>query len=284
MKFLPLYGSIVKYLRATLFLLPILILIVYLGILYLVLGYADNVLFDPHQALVVSFFVALSLSPIAALEYKLEYDVIELESEIPIYLAALENAVRSGLSLPQALIESSKFTKRLGRDVGRIVSAMWAGVPISKALKASSYETPLLTVFKDFLKVLITSGEEIYKSIGDFRESTETIVGYMRKLRQGTKSYIVSIYMVLIVYVVTTAIFIHFFVQPLAEEAVETPILSFVDANAITALCIYGALMEAVINGVAVSYFTGSRYMSALIHTLFLLYPSLIIYTIILYM
>ncbi len=240
-------------------------------------------LYDPYEALSVSFVIAVSLIPSALLEYKWEWETSRAEAEIPLILSALESNLRAGLSLPEAFKESIKYSKYLRRDLVRMLNALAAGENIDSAVRYLSRETPLLAITADYLKVLAKGGEELFRTLKDFRESVEVIVGYTGKLKEATRSFLATVYMVLIVYLITTAVFLQTFLYPLARESEKLTMLGRINPLALTSLIIYGALVESILNGITTSYFTGSRYLSSLFHALVLLFISIIVYTVLLY-
>ncbi len=240
-------------------------------------------LYDPYEAIGVSFVVAVSLIPSALFEYKWEWETSRAEAEIPLILSALESGLRAGLSLPEAFRESLKYSKYLRRDLVRMLNALAAGESIDSAIRYLRRETPLLAITADYLKVLAKGGEELFRTLKDFRESVEVIVGYTGKLKEATRSFLATVYMVLIVYLITTAIFLQTFLYPLARESEKLTMLGRIDPLALTSLIIYGALIESILNGITTSYFTGSRYLSSLFHALVLLFLSIMVYTILLF-
>jgi len=240
-------------------------------------------LYDPYEAIGVSFVIAVSLIPSALFEYKWEWETSRAEAEIPLILSALESGLRAGLSLPEAFRESLKYSKYLRRDLVRMLNALAAGESIDSAIKYLRRETPLLAITADYLKVLAKGGEELFRTLRDFRESVEVIVGYTGKLKEATRSFLATVYMVLIVYLITTAIFLQTFLYPLARESEKLTMLGRIDPLALTSLIIYGALIESILNGITTSYFTGSRYLSSLFHALILLFLSIMVYTILLF-
>ncbi len=269
-------------LRIILLTIPAWALIVYFMYLFFVEGrYFD--LYDPYEALKISFIVAVALIPSAAYEYRLEWGVRSAENEIPVMLSVIENSLRSGLSLPESMLESTNYVSYLRKDLTRVLNALAVGESIDKALNHVRRDTPLLSITADYLKVLAKGGEELFRTLRDFRESIEIMVGYSRKLREATRSFIATIYLVMLVYIVTTVIFLKTFIFPLSEEVTGTSILTAVDPYPLTALIIYGALVESVINGIATSYFTGSRYLSSIFHSLILLFISIAVYSTLLY-
>jgi len=241
--------------------------------------------YDPKEAVVISYLAAASISPLAIFEYRWEWELSAMEVEVPEFLSALEGGIRGGLPLPQALAGSLKYLKYLRRDMSKVVNAMWAGETVERAVGLMRRESPILSILADYVLVLARSGEQLYRTIRDFRESVNTVVNYMRKLRESTKSFLVTLYLVMFVYLVTTAIFLTTFIYPLAAQAAEVgqALLTPVDPYVLTTLIVYGALIEAVANGATASYFMGSRYLAALIHSVIVLFISLALYTVLIY-
>lgn len=271
-----------KDLRILLLTLPAWATVLY-AIYLLIITKRGFSLYDPYEALGVSFVIAVSLIPSALFEYKWEWETSRAEAEIPLILSALESSLRAGLSLPEAFRESLKYSKYLRRDLVRMINALAAGESIDSAIRYLRRETPLLAITADYLRVLAKGGEELFRTLKDFRESVEVIVGYTGKLKEATRSFLATVYMVLIVYLITTAIFLQTFLYPLARESEKLTMLGRIDPLALTSLIIYGALIESILNGVTTSYFTGSRYLSSLFHALILLFLSIIVYTVLLY-
>ncbi len=272
----------VSVLRKVLLSLPAASLATYL--LYLTFyGRKGFSIYDPYQSIIISFIVAVSLIPSAALEYKLEWEVRSAEAEVPVLLSVIENNLRAGLTLPQALNEATEYLTYLKRDIVKLLNTLSVGEPLEAAMKHFRRDTPLLSVTADYIRVIAKGGEELYKTLREFRESVEVIVNYGRRLREATRSYLASIYLVLIVYLITTAVFLKTFIYPLSATKSASAMLTPVNPDALTSLIIYGALIEAVINGVATSYFTGSRHLSSLFHALILLFLSIGVYTALLF-
>ncbi len=240
-------------------------------------------IYDPYEALVISFLIAISLTPSAIYEYKLEWEVRGAEAEVPVLLSVIENNLRAGLTLPQALEAATDYLSFLRRDIVKLLNTLSVGEPIEEGLKHFRRDTPLLAVTADYLRIIARGGEELYKTLKEFREAVEVIVNYGNRLREATRSYIGAIYMVMFVYLVTTAVFLKTFIYPLSTQATASNILNPVNAKALTSLIIYGALIESLINGFATSYFTGSRYLSSLFHALIILFPSVAVYAILLF-
>ncbi len=272
-----------KDLRFLMLTLPLWGIILYIIYLNMVVRKGFSI-YDPYEAITLSFVVAVTLIPASLLEYKWEWETSRAEYEIPVILSAIESGLRAGLSLPEALRESIKYARYLRKDFIRLLNALAAGENIDSAIKYLRKDTPLLSITADYLRVLAKGGEELFRTLRDFRESVEVIVNYTKKLREATRSFLTTVYMVLIVYLITTAIFLQTFLYPLSRQATRLTMLGHINAMALTSLIIYGALIESVLNGIATSYFTGSRYLSSLFHALVLLFISIIVYTVLLYM
>jgi len=274
----------INLIRVSFFAFPVLGIIVFFLILNLIEHKAFSI-YDPYEALIISFFIGVTLIPSAIYEYKLEWDLRRSESEIPVLLSVIENNLRTGLTLPQALKASTDYLIFLKRDIIKLLNALSVGETIDSALKHFRKNTPLLSVTADYLKILSKGGEELYKTLRDFRETVEEIVNYSEKLRNATRSYTATLYLVMIVYLITTAVFLKTFIYPLAIQATKTSgMLATVDPKTITSLVIYGAVIESVINGVASSYFSGSKYLSSIFHAEILLFISILTYGMLLFL
>ena len=272
-----------KLLRITFFSLPPLGITAYLLLLKLVIHESFSI-YNPYQALVVSFSIGVTLIPSAIYEYKLEWEVRRSEAEVPVLLSVIENNLRTGLTLPQALKASTQYLVFIKKDIIRLLNALSVGETIDSALKYFRRDTPLLSVTADYLKILSRGGEELYKTLRDFRETVEEIVNYSGRLRNATRSYTATLYLVMIVYLITTAVFLKTFIYPLVTQTEKTPgLLAYVNYRSITSLIIYGALIESVINGIASSYFSGSKYLSSVFHAEILLFISVLTYAFLLF-
>ncbi len=270
--------------RYVLFSLPLICVLAYvLASAYLLHRVIDP--YDPREAINLTYVIAASLSPLAVFEYRWEWELSAMEAEVPEFLSALEGGIRGGLPLPQALAESLKYVKYLRKDLSKVVNALWAGETVEQAVKFMRKDSPILAILADYVLVLARSGEQLYKTIRDFRESVSSVVNYMKKLRESTKSFLATLYLIMFVYLITTAVFLTTFIYPLASQAVqgERALLTPIDPSALTTLIVYGALIEAVANGAVASYFMGSRYLAALIHSVVVLFVSLALYTVLVY-
>jgi pilus assembly protein TadC len=268
--------------RQSLLLAPAVALVGYIMYLIVDLKTLPNI-YDPYEALIISFLIAVALTPSAIYEYKLEWEVRGAEAEVPVLLSVVENNLRAGLTLPQALEATTDYLSFLRRDLVKLLNTLSVGEPVEEGLKHFRRDTPLLAVTADYLKIIARGGEELYKTLKEFREAVEIIVNYGNRLKEATRSYIGAIYMVMFVYLVTTAVFLKTFIYPLSAQAGVSAILTPIDPKALTSLIIYGALIESLINGFTISYFTGSKYFSSLFHALVLLFPSIAIYAVLLF-
>ncbi len=273
-----------KRIRYILFLLPLIGVLSYVLFSVYILHKGVDML-DPKEAITLTYVISASLAPLAALEYKWEWELAAMESEVPEFLSALEGGIRGGLPLPQALVVSLKYVKYLRRDLSKVINALWAGETVEQAVKYMRRDSPILAILADYVLVLARSGEQLYKTIRDFRESINSVVNYMKKLRESTKSFLATLYLVMFVYLIATAVFLTTFIYPLAVQSTESgaALLTPVDPHILTTLIVYGALIEAVANGATASYFMGSRYLAALIHSVIVLFISLAIYTVLVY-
>ena len=265
-------------LRKVMLSIPLIIIIGYL----LVLTYVRHIrfsIYNPYQTLIISFLIALSLIPSAVYEYKLEWDVRHSEAEIPVLLSVIESNLRIGLTLPQALKASTEYLTFIKKDVIKLLNAVWVGESIESSLKYFRRDTSLLSVTVDYLRILSRGGEELYGTLRDFRETVEDIVNYSDRLRNATRSYTAILYLVIVVYLITTAVFLKTFIYPLSVQTSKAGgLIAHVSPEPITSLIIYGALIESVINGFVSSYFTGSKYLSSIFHSEILLFMSIITY------
>ncbi len=275
-----------KIIRAINFSLPLIAFLILLVIHPKVFGTAFNFL-DPKDSLLLSFVIALSLVPAAALEFKWEWELITLENEIPAFLSALEGNLRAGLPMPKAIQEASKYVKFLRSKLLTMVKAMYLGKTLEEATEyLRGSRSSLLELMADYLAMLSRSGEELFKTVREFREAVETIVSYSKRLRDATRSFLATLYLVMFVYLVSTVIFLATFIYPLSQQTstMGMPLIGKVNPDVMTSLVIYGMLVEAVTNGVVVSYFTGSRHISSLIHALVLLFVSIAVYAVLVFM
>ncbi len=275
-----------KVIRAINFSLPLIAFLILIVIHPKVFGRVFNFL-DPKDSLLLSFVVALSLVPAAALEFKWEWELITLENEIPAFLSALEGNLRAGLPMPKAIQEASKYVKFLRSKLLTMVKAMYLGRTLEEAAEyLRGSKSSLLELMADYLAMLSRSGEEMFKTVREFREAVETIVSYSKRLRDATRSFLATLYLVMFVYLVSTVIFLATFIYPLSQQTLTMgmPLIGKVNPDVMTSLVIYGMLVEAVTNGVVVSYFTGSRHISSLIHALVLLFISIAVYAVLVFM
>lgn len=240
---------------------------------------------NPVDTLYLAFIIAASLVPASIFEYKWEWELKVTESEVPEFLSALEGNLRAGLSMPKAILEASRYIKYLRRRLETIVKATYLGETLESSIRYLRGGSHLIELLADYLIVLSRSGEEMYRTIKEFRDAIELIVNYSRKIRDATRSFIATLYLVMIVYLISTVIFLAAFIYPLSKQVTPgAPLISSVNPDVMTSLIIYGAIIEAIANGVIVSYFTGSKYVSSLIHAVSLLFISIIAYTILVFM
>ncbi len=275
-----------KLVRYVSFSLPVISFMIFLALHEKIMGVPINFL-DPKDALLISFITAVSLVPAAALEFKWEWELVTLENEIPAFLSALEGNLRAGLPMPRAIHEASKYVKFLRGRLLTMVKAMYLGSTLEEATKyLRGSKSNLLELMADYLSMLSRSGEEMYRTVREFREAVETIVSYSKRLRDATRSFLATLYLVMFVYLVSTVIFLATFIYPLSQQTttVGMPLIGKVNPDVMTSLVIYGVLVEAVTNGVVVSYFTGSRHVSSLIHALILLFISIAVYAVLIFM
>jgi len=272
-------------LRKVNFSLPVIALAIFMIIYKHMYGIPPNLL-DPVTTLYIAFTIALSLVPASIFEYKWEWELIVSEYEVPKFLSALEGNLRAGLPMPKAIHEASRFVRHLKKKLETMVKATYLGETLEDSIRyLRGSGSPLIELLADYLVVLSRSGEEIYKTVREFREAVEVIVNYSRKLRDATRSFLATLYLVMLVYLISTIIFLATFIYPLAEQQVGgLPLIGRVDPDIMTSLIIYGVVIEAVTNGVVVSYFTGSRYLASLIHAITLLFLSIMAYTVLVFM
>ncbi|RLG76741.1 MAG: hypothetical protein DRO12_03990 [Thermoprotei archaeon] len=271
------------YIRLAAMLLPAASLVIYVAVqLSLYKRSTLKWFLEPSNALVVSYIVAASLIPAAILEYRWDFEVTSAEEEIPAFISAVESGIRSGLPLTEALVEALKYTRYFRPHISRVIRAVFAGERLEDAVEIIEIRSPMLDLFKEFMRVLGRSGEETYRTISEFRDAVDTLVSYSKKLREGTKSFVATVYLVTVVYVVTTSIFLKTFIYPMAERVGAGGLLTPIDADAITSLVIYGALIESLANGLTASVLAGKKHLSYLLHSIALLMIALITYTIVL--
>ena len=273
-----------RILRIINFTLPPIFMLVYIVIHNYIYGISPDPL-NPVDTLYMSFVIALSLIPASIFEYRWEWELVISEYEVPDFLSALEGNLRAGLPMPRAIHEASRYVKHLRGKLETVVKATYLGETLESSIKYLRGGSQLIELLADYLVILSRSGEEIYRTIREFRESMELMVNYSRKIRDATRSFIATLYLVMFVYLVSTVVFLAAFIYPLSEKA--TPgvsLISRVNPDAMTSLVIYGALIEAITNGVVISYFTGSRYLSSLIHAVSLLFISILIYAMLVFM
>ena len=264
--------------------LPLILTLTYIIAYHHMYSVYPNLL-NPIDTLYMAFIIALSLIPASIFEYRWEWELIVSEYEVPDFLSALEGNLRAGLPMPKAIRGASRYVKHLRGKLETVVKATYLGETLESSIRYLRGSSQLIELLADYLVVLSRSGEEIYRTIREFRESIELIVNYSRKIRNATRSFVATLYLVMFVYLVSTVVFLAAFIYPLSEKA--TPGVSLigkVDPDVMTSLIIYGAVIEAITNGVVISYFTGSRYLSSLIHAVLLLFISIMIYAVLVFM
>jgi hypothetical protein len=242
--------------------------------LYVLLGHylfmepIGDLFFNRYNAIIYTYILLASLTPFAVYEYMKFHYIRSIEYEIPVFLSVLEATITAGMSFFAAFSEAGKYTKFLGRIVDNIIKKVRAGLKFDEEINAIPAETFLLKVFREYLRMLSRSGEELYVTLAEYRQMFEKILSFKTTLYNQARQTMFVFLTILYTYVLTIIIIAKFFLEALVGKATTIITVSSDLVNLVESISVYTLFIQAVGSGVALSIISGSSRIHMLLITI----------------
>jgi flagellar protein FlaJ len=228
----------------------------------------DSPLFDEYMlfALVVGVF------PPAVLDY-IDYRWRRsIDEHLPDLFRSIVQAQQTGMTLPQALEETSKRSYGpLTKELKRLVAQMSWGMPFEKAFQSlgKRVNTVLMRRTVPLIIEASRSGgqvEKVFEPMGRFVQSTLTSE---KKLQGQIRPYVAIVYVAFFVFLFTIIILFKTFFSQIAEFTITT--FSFLTPEAMKRIFFHMSILQAFFGGLVAGKMGEGTVSAGLKHSVILL-------------
>ena len=154
--------------------------------------------------------------------------------------------------------EASKQTKVLGILMQRVLRGVRIGSAFEDEIDYHiPHDTYLLRIFKEYLKLLVVGGEELYRTMSDIREIFEKIVTFKKTLRSNAMQTSSVFLTILGVYIAVLVMVVKMFLEGFTNTTIVS--ISQDTVNTIEATGAYMIYIQAVGSGIVLSVLSGSN-------------------------
>ncbi|MEB3772113.1 MAG: type II secretion system F family protein [Desulfurococcales archaeon] len=217
-----------------------------------------QIILGKKDPIVLTFLLLVSTLPYATREYYREKLIRSIENDIPIFLSGVEAGLIAGMSVYSAYNEASKQTKVLGNLMQRILRGVRIGSTFEGEVDHHiPHDTYLLRIFKEYLKLLVIGGEELYRTMSDIREIFEKIVTFKKTLRSNAMQTASVFLTILGVYIAVLVMVIKMFLEGFTNTTIVS--ISQNTVNTIEATGAYMIYIQAIGSGIVISVLSGSN-------------------------
>lgn len=217
-----------------------------------------QIILGKKDPIVLTFLLLISTLPYAVREYYREKLIRSIENDIPIFLSGVEAGLIAGMSVYNAYSEASKQTKVLGSLMHRILRGVRIGSTFEDEVDHHiPHDTYLLRIFKEYLKLLVIGGEELYRTMSDIREIFEKIVTFKKTLRSNAMQTASVFLTILGVYIAVLVMVIKMFLEGFTNTTIVS--ISQNTVNTIEATGAYMIYIQAIGSGIVISVLSGSN-------------------------
>ncbi|ABL78206.1 type II secretion system F family protein [Thermofilum pendens] len=254
-------GAVPLFLVASLFRGELLSSIQNAGGVYLVTSLRVNVL--------VTFSLVLFTLPYAFVDYLNRSFTRSVESVLPELFKGLAEAVRSGLTLPEAL---SSVAETLGGEVGKmlrqVVLLTEMGVTFQEAIARafSRYRLPSLDRLGSILLTAYESGGKVIDALETSAQIFGAIRSYEEERATTINPHVLTIYAATILYVILSLTILYVFVMPLSRLQGIPGALGKINPGVYAAVMYYSGVMIAFFGGLIAGKMRHGKASAGLIH------------------
>ncbi|MCE4606242.1 MAG: hypothetical protein F7B59_02800 [Desulfurococcales archaeon] len=217
-----------------------------------------TVFLEKEHSIVLTLLLLLATIPYSVREFLRNRFIRSVEREIPTFLSGVEASLIAGMSIYSAYMEAVKQTKTLGVLVGKIMRGVKIGSSFEEEVdKHIPHDTYLLRIFKEYLKLLVVGGEELYRTMTDIRNIFEKLVTFKNTLHSNA-SQTASVFLTILgVYIAVLVMVVKMFLEGITQSTIVT--ISQTAVNTIESVGSYMIYVQAVGSGIVISILSGSE-------------------------
>ena len=217
-----------------------------------------QIILGKKDPIFITLILLISTLPYALREYYRERIIRSIENDIPVFLSGVEAGLIAGMSVYNAYNEASKQTKILGKYMQRILRGVRIGATFENEIDYHiPHDTYLLRIFKEYLKLLVIGGEELYRTMSDIREIFEKIVTFKKTLRSNAMQTSSVFLTILGVYIAVLVMVVKMFLEGFTNTTIVS--ISQDTVNTIEATGAYMIYIQAIGSGIVLSVLSGSN-------------------------
>ncbi|MEB3756917.1 MAG: hypothetical protein GSR79_08715 [Desulfurococcales archaeon] len=247
------------WVTAALLALPIAVLIIYpLAAVYNYNTDIHTVFLERVYSITLTFLLLVATIPYSLREYLRDRFIRSIEKDIPTFLSAVEAGLIAGMSVYNAYKEAAKQTKTLGSLVNKILRGVRVGSAFEEEVdKHIPHDTYLLRIFKEYLKLLVVGGEELYRTMTDIRNIFEKLVTFRSSLHSNA-SQTASVFLTILgVYIAVLVMIVKMFLEGITQSSIIN--ISQQAVNTVESIGAYMIYIQAIGSGIVISILSGSR-------------------------
>ncbi len=248
-----------KELTILLLLIPIITSILYVWVRINIYNTpVHQVILGKKDPLILTLILLVSTLPYAIREYYRERLIRSIENDIPVFLSGVEAGLIAGMSVFNAYSEASKQTKSLGILMQKILRGVKIGAAFEEEIDYNlPHDTYLLRIFKEYLKLLVVGGEELYRTMREIREIFEKLVTFKKTLRSNAMQTASVFLTILGVYIAVLVMVVKMFLEGFTNTSIVS--ISQDTVNTIEATGAYMIYIQAIGSGIVLSTLSGSN-------------------------
>jgi hypothetical protein len=217
-----------------------------------------QVILGKEDPIILTFLLHISTLPYALREFYRERIIRSIEYDIPVFLSGVEAGLIAGMSIYNAYSEASKQTKSLGNLMQKILRGVKIGGTFEEEIDYHfPYDTYLLRIFKEYLKLLVIGGEELYRTMREIREIFEKLVTFKKVLRSNAMQTASVFLTILGVYIAVLIMVVKMFLEGFTNTTIVS--ISQDTVNSIEATGAYMIYIQAIGSGIVISILSGSN-------------------------
>jgi len=217
-----------------------------------------QVILGKEDPIILTFLLLVSTIPYSIREFYREKLIRSIENDIPVFLSGVEAGLIAGMSVYNAYSEASKQTKSLGNLIQKVLRGVKIGATFEDEIdKHLPHDTYLLRIFKEYLKLLVIGGEELYRTMRDIREIFEKLVTFKKTLRSNAMQTASVFLTILGVYIAVLVMVVKMFLEGFTNTTIVS--ISQDTVNTIEATGAYMIYIQAIGSGIVISVLSGSN-------------------------
>ena len=239
--------------------LPVATLIAYTVVTVCIYHTSIHIVFlGRTHAIALTFLLLITTIPYSIREYLRNRFIRLVERDIPTFLSAVEASLIAGMSIYSAYGEAAKQTRTLGLLIKKVLRGVRIGSGFEEEVdKNIPHDTYLLRIFKEYLKLLVVGGEELYGTMTDIRNIFEKLVTFRNSLHSNANQTASIFLTILGVYLAVLIMIVKMFLEGITQSSIIS--VSQEAVNTIESAGAYMIYIQAVGSGVVISILSDSK-------------------------